>query len=51
MYGTLARYRIKPGMEAQLLAFEQEIQAAELPGLVAEFTLRTDEDPNLYPVL
>ncbi len=48
MYGTVARYRLKPGMEEQLLAFEREIQEARLPGLVAEFTFRLDEDPNTY---
>jgi heme-degrading monooxygenase HmoA len=48
MYGTVARYRLKPGMEEQLLAFEREIQEARLPGLVAEFTFRMDEDPNVY---
>jgi hypothetical protein len=48
MYGTVARYRLKPGMEDRLLAFEREIQAARLPGLVAEFTFRMDDDPNVY---
>ena len=48
MYGTVARYRLKPGMEEQLLAFEREIREARLPGLVAEFTYRMDEDPSVY---
>ena len=48
MYGTVARYRLKPGMHERLLAFEEEIRAAKLPGLIAEFTYRTDEDPNVY---
>ncbi len=48
MYGTIARYRLKPGMEGSLLAFEAKIREAHLPGLVAEFTFRMDDDPNLY---
>jgi hypothetical protein len=35
-------------MEEKLLAFEAEIRAAKLPGLIAEFTYRSDEDPNIY---
>jgi antibiotic biosynthesis monooxygenase (ABM) superfamily enzyme len=48
MYGTVARYRLKPGMEEQLLAFEREIQEAKLPGLITEFTFRMDEDSSAY---
>jgi heme-degrading monooxygenase HmoA len=48
MYGTVARFRLKPGQERQLSEFEKEIQAARLPGLVAEFTFRMDDDPSAY---
>jgi hypothetical protein len=48
MYGSIARYRIKPGTEEKLLAFEREIKEARLPGLVAEFTFRMDDDPHVY---
>jgi len=48
MYGTVARYRLKPGMQRKLLEFEAEIREAKTPGLVAEFTFRMDEDPNAY---
>ena len=48
MYGTVARYRLKPGMRDQLLAIEAEIRAAKLPGLVAEFTYCTDDDLHVY---
>lgn len=48
IYGTIARYRLKPGMEDKLLAFEAKIRQANLRGLVAEFTFRMDEDPNVY---
>jgi hypothetical protein len=47
-YGSVARYRLKPGMEEQLLAFEQELREARLPGLVAGFTFRMDDDPGVY---
>ncbi len=48
MYGTVVRYRLKPGMEERLLAFEREIEEAQLPGLVAEVTFRLDADPSVY---
>ena len=48
MYGTVARYRLKPGMEERLLAFEREIREAKLPGMVGAFTYRMDDDPRVY---
>jgi hypothetical protein len=45
MYGTIARYRIKPGMKDRLLALEAEFRAAKVPGLVAEFVYNMDDDP------
>ncbi len=48
MYGTITRYRLKPGMEERLLAFEAEIRDAHLPGLITEFTFRMDDDPLVY---
>ena len=48
MYGTVARYRLKPGKESQLQAFEAEMKTLKLPGLVAEFTYRMDNEPNVY---
>ena len=48
MYGTVARYHLKPGKEEELRAFEREIREANLPGLVAEFTFRMDDDPSVY---
>ena len=47
MYGTVARYRIKPGMEQKLLDFEREIRELGMKGFICEFTLRTDEDPSV----
>lgn len=45
MYGTVARYRLKPGMEQKLLAFEAEFREAKVPGIVAEYVYRMDKDP------
>jgi hypothetical protein len=45
MYGTVARYRLKPGMEQKLLALEAEFREARVPGLVTEYVYRLDKDP------
>jgi heme-degrading monooxygenase HmoA len=52
MYGTVARIRVKTGMEGQ---FRQLIEgqmhafeAGQVPGFVATYTYRTDADPNDY---
>lgn len=46
MYGTVARYTVKPGAEQKLLEFEASVRQVEMPGFVAEFILRTDADPS-----
>lgn len=48
MYGTVARLRIKPGMEAQLMEFDRKVQDAKIPGHVDTHTYRMDADPNIY---
>lgn len=52
MYGTVARMRIKPGMESQ---FRQIIEgqarmfeAGQVAGFVASYSYRMDADPNNY---
>src|SRR5574338_88292 len=47
MYGTIARYRVKPGMMPELLDYEATIKALGMPGFVAEFTLNTVDDPEI----
>jgi len=54
MYGSVAHFPIKPGMEGQ---FRQLIEgqmhtfeAGQVPGFVATYTSRTDADPNDYYV-
>jgi len=48
MYGTVARYHLKPGMESKLQEFQSEMQEVKMPGFVAEFTYLMDEDPSIY---
>jgi heme-degrading monooxygenase HmoA len=48
MYRTVARIRIKPGMEDQLLEFDRKEQALNIPGFVGEYVYRLDADPNTY---
>jgi hypothetical protein len=48
MYGTVARYRLKPGREADALALIDEL-AADLPhGYVAAYTYRLDAGGDEY---
>jgi len=52
MYGTVARYRIKPGAEGQLRQIIEEqarvFEAGQVPGFVASYGYRMDADPNDY---
>jgi quinol monooxygenase YgiN len=51
MYGTIARLRIRPGMDAELERLSREEQA-EVPGIVFQYVYRTDDDPQeLYLVV
>jgi hypothetical protein len=43
----MARYRVKPGMMQKLLDFEADVKEASMKRYVEEFTLNTDEDPNV----
>ena len=52
MYGVIAHFCLKPGMEARLLEVEREFREAGMPGLRIEFILRMDDDPNnLYEAI
>ncbi len=46
MYGTVARMRLKPGMDARYAELEREFEARQVPGFVAQVTYRMDADPN-----
>ena len=49
MYGTVARYRVKPGVEEQLRQLIEEqarvFEAGQVPGFVATYGYRMDADP------
>jgi heme-degrading monooxygenase HmoA len=50
MYGTIARLRIKAGMEdqfRQLLQSQASVfESGQVPGFVTSYTYRMDADPN-----
>jgi heme-degrading monooxygenase HmoA len=47
MYGTVARIRVKPGMEQALIA-ELDAHAAQVPGYREGHLYRLDKDPSAY---
>lgn len=50
MYGTIARLRLKPGMEAQFSEVWQEIKTNPPLGHVSFYVYQMDADPNEYYV-
>lgn len=48
MYGTIARFRLKPGMEDRIETLAHEFEAAHVPGYVGEYVYRMDARPNEY---
>jgi len=48
MYGTVARMRLKPGMEGPIQEEMRKFEAAKVPGSVATYIYRMDSDPNEY---
>ena len=48
MYGTVARFRLTPGKEAELSGLLREFEQAKVPGAVSEYLYRTDDDSNEY---
>ena len=48
MYGTVARMRMKPGMDARYADLEREFEARQVPGFVAQVTYWMDADPNEF---
>ena len=48
MYGTVARMRIKPGMQEAFLAWVESSTRARrtIPGHLKSFVYQTDADPN-----
>jgi len=51
MYGTVARFRVRPGMEDRLQELERE-QGPAVPGMVFQHVYQMDTDPReLYLVV
>jgi quinol monooxygenase YgiN len=52
MYGTIGRFHIKPGMEAQFRQLIEEqgraFEAGQVPGFVVSYGYRMDADLNEY---
>ena len=48
MYGTVARIRVKPGMEDKLRQLSREQDEAGIPGLVFEHVYRLDAGRDEY---
>lgn len=48
MYGTVARMRVKPGMEGQLRALMAQYDTLAIPGFNTTYVYRTDADPNTF---
>jgi hypothetical protein len=48
MYGTVGRFRLKPGMEGRLVDLIHTFETKELPGFVAEYYYRLDATANEY---
>jgi len=48
MYGTVARLRIKPGAEKQLIEMSRQESGLNIPGYIAQYVYRMDKDPNEY---
>ena len=46
MYGTVARMRLKAGMEAKLKEDMAQYERLEIPGFVSTLVYRMDRDPN-----
>jgi quinol monooxygenase YgiN len=48
MYGTVARFRVKPGAEKEIEALVREYERNQPPGYIGEYIYRMDSDPHSY---
>jgi len=48
MYGTIARMRIQPGKESDLLALSKQFEQLRIPGHRGTYIYRADGDSNEY---
>ena len=48
MYGTVARFRVKPGMEERLQQHMKAYEQLDVPGFLNTMVYRMDSDSNEY---
>jgi hypothetical protein len=48
MYGTIARFRIKPGVKDEFIKAMDSFGGAFIPGWVADYYFQMDNDPNEF---
>jgi quinol monooxygenase YgiN len=48
MYGTIARFRLKPGMENTLMEQLRAFEGLKVPGFIMACLYRMDSDPHEY---
>lgn len=48
MYGTVAHFRIKPGMEARMQADMKSYEQLKIPGYINTMVYKMDADSNDY---
>ena len=47
MYGTVGRFKLKPGVEARLLELQRSFEATKVPGYVGNTVYRMDNEPDV----
>jgi heme-degrading monooxygenase HmoA len=48
MYGTVARLKLQPGKEAELMAQGEQYKDLNIPGFIASATYKADSGDNEY---
>ena len=48
MYGTVARFRGKPGMAEAMVALDEQFAANPPPGFIANYVYQMDDDANEF---
>ncbi len=48
MYGTVARLKVKPGMEAKLSDEMKTYETLKIPGFLGTWVYKMDSEPNIY---
>jgi quinol monooxygenase YgiN len=48
MYGTVARFRAKPGMLEAMVALDEQFAADPPPGFIANYVYQMDDDANEF---